>query len=198
MRAAVTVMGEDGYEGASMRDIAARAGVSVAALYYHFPSKQDLLREFLDEAYDVMLARLDRRLAAAPPTPEARLDEVVGTLIASRLHDGFARRAANVAFREYTRLNSPERASIDAKRRRLLEVVEGVVDEGVAHRGVHRGHAARGGPRHRHAVHVAVRLVRRYQPADGRADHDLPGVRAGHRRRTVAAGRGARSRPRPA
>ena len=44
MRAAVTVMGEDGYEGASMRDIAARAGVSVAALYYHFPSKQDLLR----------------------------------------------------------------------------------------------------------------------------------------------------------
>jgi AcrR family transcriptional regulator len=131
MRAAVTVMGEDGYEGASMRDIAARAGVSVAALYYHFPSKQDLLREFLDEAYDVMLARLDRRLAAALPTPEGRLDEVVATLIASRLHDGFARRAANVAFREYTRLNSPERASIDAKRRRLLEVVEDVVDEGV-------------------------------------------------------------------
>ena len=50
-------------------------------------------------------------------------------------------------------------------------------------RGVHRGHAARGGPRHRHAVHVAVRLVRRYAAADGRADHHLPGVRAGHRRR---------------
>ena len=31
MRAAVTVMGEDGYEGASMRDMASRAGVSVAA-----------------------------------------------------------------------------------------------------------------------------------------------------------------------
>jgi AcrR family transcriptional regulator len=131
MRAAVTVMGEDGYEGASMRDIAARAGVSVAALYYHFPSKQDLLREFLDEAYDVILARLDRRLAAAGPEPVARLDEVVSTLIASHLHDGFARRAANVAFREYTRLNSPERASIDAKRRRLLEVVEAVVAGGV-------------------------------------------------------------------
>jgi AcrR family transcriptional regulator len=132
MRAAVSVMGEDGYEGASMRDIAARAGVSVAALYYHFPSKQDLLREFLDEAYDVMLARLDRRLAAAGPTPEARLDEVVATLVASRLHDGFARQAANVAYREYTRLNSPERASIEAKRRRLLAVVEGVLDEGIA------------------------------------------------------------------
>ena len=93
MRAAVTVMGEDGYEGASMRDIAARAGVSVAALYYHFPSKQDLLREFLDEAYDVILTRLDRRLAAAGPDAAARLDEAVGTLIASHLHDGFARLA---------------------------------------------------------------------------------------------------------
>ena len=48
MRAAVAVMGEVGYEAASVRDMAARAGVSVAALYYHFPSKADLLREFLD------------------------------------------------------------------------------------------------------------------------------------------------------
>jgi AcrR family transcriptional regulator len=131
MRAAVTVMGEDGYEGASMRDIAARAGVSVAALYYHFPSKQDLLREFLDEAYDVILARLDRRLAAAVPTPVGRLDEVVSTLIAARLHNGFARLAANVAFREYTRLNGPERASIETKRRHLLEVVEQILNDGV-------------------------------------------------------------------
>ena len=44
----IEVMGEVGYEGASMRDMAARAGVSVAALYYHFASKLDLLREFLD------------------------------------------------------------------------------------------------------------------------------------------------------
>jgi AcrR family transcriptional regulator len=131
MRAAVTVMGEDGYEGASMRDIAGRAGVSVAALYYHFPSKQDLLREFLDEAYDVILARLERRLAAADPTPVARLDEVVSTLIAARLHDDFARLAANVAFREHTRLHAPERASIDRKRAQLLQIVEQVLTDGV-------------------------------------------------------------------
>src|SRR3954452_14631603 len=104
LRAAVEVMGEDGYEGASIRDMAARAGVSVAALYYHFPSKLDLLREFLDEAYDVTLARLDRRLEAAEPTALARLDEIVGTLIAGHLHDEWAQLASNVAFREYTRL----------------------------------------------------------------------------------------------
>jgi AcrR family transcriptional regulator len=131
MRAAVTVMGEDGYEGASMRDMATRAGVSVAALYYHFPSKHDLLREFLDEAYDVLVTRLERRLADADPAPAAQLDEIVSTLIASYLHDEFAQLASNVALREYTRLNPPERRMVDAKRERLLEIVEAAVSTGV-------------------------------------------------------------------
>jgi AcrR family transcriptional regulator len=125
MRACVEVMGEDGYEGASIRDMAARAGVSVAALYYHFPSKLDLLREFLDEAYDVTLARIDRRLVGVDGAEE-KLDVIVGTLIWSHLHDSFAQRASNVAFREYTRLNPPERAAIEVKRKALLDLVEGV------------------------------------------------------------------------
>jgi AcrR family transcriptional regulator len=132
LKAAVEVMGEDGYEGASIRDMAARAGVSVAALYYHFPSKLDLLREFLDEAWNVTLARLDRRLDAAGSDPTARLDAIVGTLISSHLHDEFSQLASNVAFREYTRLNPPERKSIDVKRRSLLALVEGVLAEGNA------------------------------------------------------------------
>jgi AcrR family transcriptional regulator len=132
LRAAVEVMGEDGYEGASIRDMAARAGVSVAALYYHFPSKLDLLREFLDEAYDLVLSRLDRRLAAAGPAPPAQLDEVVATLVASHLHDDFAQLASNVAWREYTRLQPPERRAIDAKRRTLHRMVERVIVRGVA------------------------------------------------------------------
>lgn len=132
MRAAVEVMGEDGYEGASMRDMAGRAGVSVAALYHHFPSKLDLLREFLEDAYDVVLARVDRRLSGAAPTAPARLDEIVATLVASLLHNEFARLAANVAWREHTRLPPPDRSSIDEKRHRLLDLVEAVVADGVA------------------------------------------------------------------
>ena len=53
-----------------------RAGVSVAALYHHFPSKLGLLREFLDEAYSVTLARIDRRLEGVDG-PVARLENVV-------------------------------------------------------------------------------------------------------------------------
>ena len=131
MRAAVEVMGEDGYEGASIRDMAARAGVSVAALYYHFPSKLHLLGEFLEEAHEVILARLERRLLSADPTPTARLDVVVSTIVASNLHDKFARLASNVAVREHTRLEKPERKVIDEKRRRLLQLVQGVIESGV-------------------------------------------------------------------
>jgi AcrR family transcriptional regulator len=127
MRAAVEVMGEDGYEGASIRDMATRAGVTVAALYYHFPSKLDLLREFLDEAYDVTLARIERRLATVSDKPTARLDVIVSTLIWTNLHDDFAQMASNVALREYTRLHSPDRAAIEVKRKALLDLVESVV-----------------------------------------------------------------------
>ena len=35
MRAAVEVMGEDGYEGASIRDVAARAGVNRVDRYWY-------------------------------------------------------------------------------------------------------------------------------------------------------------------
>src|ERR1700749_970688 len=60
---AIEVMGELGYEGASIRGMRGGGGSSVAALYHHFPSKVELLREFLDEAYDVTMRRLVRRMA---------------------------------------------------------------------------------------------------------------------------------------
>ena len=133
MRAAIEVMGEDGYDGASIRDMAARAGVSVAALYYHFPSKHDLLLEFVGEALDVTLARIERRIARHT-NPIAQLEEIVGTIIWSNLHDDFARSAAYVVSSEYTRLNPPDRAAIEVKRKALLDLVEGVVRDGVAKR----------------------------------------------------------------
>ena len=132
MRAAVAVMGEDGYEGASMRDMAARAGVSVAALYYHFPSKHDLLREFLDEAWEVSLARIDRRLRARrrrsgrPARRDRRHDHRLAT---STTTSPSWRRV--VALRDYTRLDPPERAAIEGKRQRLLDLIAEVIAAGV-------------------------------------------------------------------
>jgi AcrR family transcriptional regulator len=131
MRAAVAVIGEVGYDAASVRDMAARAGVSVAALYYHFPSKSDLLREFLDEAWEVALARLQRQLRLAGDDPVAQLDMLVATIIAGNIHDDFAKLASNVALRDYQRLDPPERAAIAKKHRRVRSMIEKVLANGV-------------------------------------------------------------------
>ena len=130
MRAAVEVIAEDGFEGASTRDMAARAGVSVAALYHHFPSKLGLLREFLDEAYAVTLARIERRLDGVEGAV-ARLENVVGTLVWTHVHDEFARRASVVAVREYTRLDPADRAAVEVQRKALLDLIEGIVRDGI-------------------------------------------------------------------
>ena len=60
-----------------------------------------------------------------------QLEEIVGTIIWSNLHDDFARRAAYVVSSEYTRLRPPERAAIEVKREALLDLVEKVVRDGV-------------------------------------------------------------------
>lgn len=131
LRAAVEVMGEDGYEGASMRGMAARAGVSVAALYHHFPSKEALLAEFLDEAFRITVNRIERRLEGLVD-PVDRLATIAATLAWSHLHDEFAQKASIVASREHTRLSGPPRKVVERHRKQLLDLVEGVIVAGVA------------------------------------------------------------------
>lgn len=44
---------EQGYDGTSLREIAERLGFTKAALYYHFKSKDDLLRALLEPATEL-------------------------------------------------------------------------------------------------------------------------------------------------
>ena len=59
--AAGRVFAERGYRGATMREIADRAGANLAAAHYHFGSKQDLYREVARACFE----RLEQRLAAS-------------------------------------------------------------------------------------------------------------------------------------
>ncbi len=53
---AVEVFNERGYDATSTAELAARLGVSKAAIYHHVPSKVELLRLALDRALDALLA----------------------------------------------------------------------------------------------------------------------------------------------
>jgi AcrR family transcriptional regulator len=58
--AALDLASRHGSEGTSMRELAEACGVNVAALYYHFPSKAELLRAVIEERhYVAMMADLE-------------------------------------------------------------------------------------------------------------------------------------------
>ncbi len=46
---AVELFSEHGYEGTSLREIAERLGVTKAALYYHFKSKEDIILSLVED-----------------------------------------------------------------------------------------------------------------------------------------------------
>jgi AcrR family transcriptional regulator len=62
--AAVKAFAEKGFEAASTREIAQRAGVDQGLLTYHFPSKDELWRAAADRLFALLGKRLDARLAS--------------------------------------------------------------------------------------------------------------------------------------
>ena len=81
---ALELFAEQGYEKTSLREIAERLGVTKAALYYHFKSKEDIVHSFTDDYF----AEIDDLLDWAkdqPRTEETRheiLDRYVGIVLA--------------------------------------------------------------------------------------------------------------------
>jgi AcrR family transcriptional regulator len=58
-RVALELFAEQGYERTSLREIAERLGVTKAALYYHFKSKEDIVHSFTEDHF----SRLDALIA---------------------------------------------------------------------------------------------------------------------------------------
>ncbi len=52
LKAAEGLFRSQGYDGASMNDVARKAGVAVGTLYHHFPDKRSLLLELVDRIGD--------------------------------------------------------------------------------------------------------------------------------------------------
>lgn len=80
LAAAGRLFAEKGYEGVSMRAVAAEAGCALGALYTVFPSKRALLRDIWEGAFSQLLAamRLD---ADGPGAARDRLRALLLTLI---------------------------------------------------------------------------------------------------------------------
>ncbi len=82
-KVALELFAEQGYEKTSLREVAERLGVTKAALYYHFKSKEDIVHSFTDDYF----AEIDALLEWAkdqPRSDEARreiLDRYVSIVL---------------------------------------------------------------------------------------------------------------------
>ncbi|AHC83297.1 MULTISPECIES: TetR/AcrR family transcriptional regulator [Pseudomonas] len=57
---AMALFAEKGFGQVSMRELAAHVGLTAGSLYHHFPSKQDLLYDLIEELYEELQATLDQ------------------------------------------------------------------------------------------------------------------------------------------
>jgi AcrR family transcriptional regulator len=82
LTAALSVFRERGFEAATMRDIAAEAGMAVGAAYYYFDSKDALVLAFYDQAQQQIAPQAERILTAATSL-EQRLRGIIGLKFAT-------------------------------------------------------------------------------------------------------------------
>ena len=75
LRAAEPLFAAHGWSGASMRDVAAAAGVPLATVVYHFARKESLYGAILGAIADQLLAAVRRELRA--PNPVGRVTRAV-------------------------------------------------------------------------------------------------------------------------
>lgn len=129
LAAALSAFIEHGYHGTSVREIAARAGLSVPGLYHHFPSKQAMLQALFSRSMEDLIGRMEAAAAEAGDDPVVRFDAVIESLL--RFH--MCRRGyAFVGSSELRGLEPEARREVVALRNRVQSLIDEVVLAGVA------------------------------------------------------------------
>ncbi|MFE3291504.1 TetR/AcrR family transcriptional regulator [Rhodococcus sp. NPDC059234] len=126
LSAALDAFYENGFHGASVRDIAKRVGVTVPALYYHHENKEGLLLALLELSTRDVLARADAADAAGGDDPVQRLANVIYSIVLR-----LTNRARMVALESEVRyLSADNRQHHSAIRKNIEELVLAIVKDG--------------------------------------------------------------------
>jgi AcrR family transcriptional regulator len=126
--AAIVEMSEHGYHGTSVRDIAERAGMSSAALYHHYASKQDLLFHITDRGIADLVRATREALEASPDDPAIRLRAIVRVHV---LRHTEHRQGSFIGNSEIRSLEPENRAIVVSKRDEQARLFDAVVFDGL-------------------------------------------------------------------
>ncbi|MFI6290708.1 TetR/AcrR family transcriptional regulator [Nonomuraea sp. NPDC050790] len=122
---ALRLFTEQGYEATSLREIAEELGVTKAALYYHFKTKDDIVASLADDRVAEIEELLDW-LRSQPRTPETRRELIIR--YAERLDR--PRQAELARFLERNQTALRDHPKILRMREKMLEVVAELVEPG--------------------------------------------------------------------
>lgn len=128
VEAAVGAFAEKGFHGTTTRDIAKGAGMSPAALYVHFPSKEAILYEIQRVGHTNAL-RIVTEAADLERDATERLRVLVRNFVLSHARDHVRSRVINY---ELNSLTPEHLATVKGLRRQVDTVITGVVADGVS------------------------------------------------------------------
>ncbi len=115
------------YHLVNMDEIAHTAGVGKGTLYRYFPSKEDLYLAILDEAFGLLIRRLEAEHSAGLP-PATALHRMIEAIV-----DTFARHLSffRLVHRGEGRLFLRKKQVIRARRAHIAKLLAAVMDRGV-------------------------------------------------------------------
>ncbi|TFC04093.1 TetR/AcrR family transcriptional regulator [Cryobacterium adonitolivorans] len=99
---------------AGLNEVASHAGVGVGTVYRHFPDKQELIEVALNDAFESLIALMERNLEINSPW----------RALERALRDSVAMAVANRGLRDLTFLSSRGRESVQVERARLNPLIE--------------------------------------------------------------------------
>lgn len=132
---ATAAFAEQGYQAASLRDIAASVGMTAASFYYHFGSKEELLRHIIVDSMDRLSEVLMRELAT-----NGTLAERFSRIVRDHIIFTYENSGQSKIIADESRYLSPGRfETIRDKQVSILNIyrnlISGLQQEGLAHEG---------------------------------------------------------------
>jgi AcrR family transcriptional regulator len=127
MEAAVDAFADRGYHATTTRDIATRVGLSPAALYVHFPSKQALLTEISRHGHEAALELVNTSMIGI----EDALGRLRAVIHAFAAWHAEHHQVARVVQAELSALADEDRRTVIALRQKIERQVEEQLRNGV-------------------------------------------------------------------
>jgi AcrR family transcriptional regulator len=135
-RVAIDVFARQGYHGASLRQIAKAAGITLGTLYHYYPSKQDLLAELMSDALQPLITSGHQVRADFAGDPKRQLFEAVRRFVLITLA---APELAIIADVELRSLTGDNAARVVAMRDEYEDIIRSIVVDGTRAAAFHPG-----------------------------------------------------------